>query len=465
MEKAIKGNYISFSLKKFTIIISCILAFIYYIDSNKINFTKNKIFKRILSGKDDPRLDKPNENCMQIDDNSLFDLFPLENVDVNITGYDKEIIFQFCKNIEGEDSSCIYKKDNSEPIRLSGDIDGESDNKNKVKVENPDDESKRSVTLFLAAGDRFNNTNERYKITIFLKCNNSVAFNMINDDGFDPERTNDLYFIAESKYACGDHDAYGEFGKAGRIIAGIIFIISGFLVGILGYKIRKVGILIICCSLSLILSIIIISLCDITKTAIEIVIIVIFLIGGIALSILFVKKGDDLLRYYMIIIGGVCGYPLGELIYNLFFAIIDTSKQEMIRIIIIVSFIVVGVVLGFIWPKYTCIAGTSIIGAYAIMRSLGFFLYGKVDYIQEQKLYDLAHSGNYEMIADMIWGEYLMYPGILIAFIIIFIIVQMKITPDWLEAGYKGLDKFTGDSPELQEDFKLNSYADTREDE
>ena len=298
-----------------------------------------------------------------------------------------------------------------------------------------------------------------------LKCNNSVAFNMINDDGFDPERTNDLYFIAESKYACGDHDAYGEFGKAGRIIAGIIFIISGFLVGILGYKIRKVGILIICCSLSLILSIIIISLCDITKTAIEIVIIAIFLIGGIALSILFVKKGDDLLRYYMIIIGGVCGYPLGELIYNLFFAIIDTSKQEMIRIIIIVSFIVVGVVLGFIWPKYTCIAGTSIIGAYAIMRSLGFFLYGKVDYIQEQKLYDLAHSGNYEMIADMIWGEYLMYPGILIAFIIIFIIVQMKITPDWLEAGYKGLDKFTGDSPELQEDFKLNSYADTREDE
>lgn len=459
-KRKIKNNF--FNINKFTILVFCIFSFIYYLDTNKINFAKNKIFSRKL-GEKDPRSSKPNENCMEIDDYTLFDLFPLEDVKVDLGD---NIIFRFCHNTkEMKNSSCIYKKEDSKIIRLSGDIDGEKDNKNKVEVKNPEEESDRSVTLYLAAGDKYiNDQNKRYKIEILLLCNQSVDFNILDNTKFNPETSNELFFKAQSKYACGDDDAYIHLSKGSRVVVGIILVVAGLLVGILGYKIRKVGIIIICCALSLVVSLLIISLCDITKTAINIVLIVIFLIGGIALSILFNKK-DEYLKYYMVIIGGVCGYPLGEIIYNLCFAVIDTSKQELIRIIIIVSLIVIGVVLGFIWPKYTCIFGTSIVGGYCMMRGIAFFLYGKVEFIEEQKLYDLAQSGNYEKIADMIWGEYLMYPGLLIAFTIIFIIAQIKITPDWLEAGYKGLDKFTGDLPELKADFKLNEFSETKEDD
>ena len=66
----------------------------------------------------------------------------------------------------------------------------------------------------------------------------------------------------------------------------------------------------------------------------------------------------------MLIIGGLCGFLIGEFfIYKFNFAMIKTSYQELIRTIIQVVSALIGVALGLFLPKYTCIIGSSIVGA------------------------------------------------------------------------------------------------------
>ena len=76
------------------------------------------------------------------------------------------------------------------------------------------------------------------------------------------------------------------------------------------------------------------------------------------------------------------------------------------------------------------------------------FLAGKVDFLDEQKLYDLAHYGNYDKIAEMIWGIFLIYPAMWFVFSVITIIIQIKINPNWKDVdNYKDLDKEFGNEP------------------
>ena len=100
------------------------------------------------------------------------------------------------------------------------------------------------------------------------------------------------------------------------------------------------------------------------------------------------------------------------------------------------------------------------------MRGLSFFLYGKVDYIDEEKLYDFARTGNYEKIADMIVSTFLIYPAILIVLIVVFIIVQIKINPNWKDVDdYKDLNNKFIEKPSDLPDFKLSDYGETEEEE
>lgn len=446
--KSYRNKKRSYTFKILFFAIINILAILYAIDSITINLNdKNHLIRKL-----DEREKDPNEICMEFDGNTKYDLFKLGKEIIYL--YNNKVQLKFCHNIDKTGSSCIYKKSENETIKLAGNIKGEKHNKNKIEV------NSKEVDISLAAGDYCRN-DQKYKIKITLSCKKTTEpLENINETEFKPDDKCDLYLNADSKYACGEENEYIELEKFERIIVGIVAIIIGLIIGIFGYNQIKVGMFIVCFFGSVVLAGLIAVLFDITNLIILIVIGVIFLIGGIALFIFF-KKKKEYLKYYMLLIGGLCGYPIGYLIYNLFFSIIDTDKQKLLHIIIIVVCIILGVILGRFFPKHTCIVGTSIMGSYLIMRGIGFFLYGKIDFIDEQKLYDLAHSGNYEKIAHMVWSEFLIYPAILIFGIIVLIIIQIKINPKWKDFdSYKDYsDSEQVDDSPGEADFKLMERA------
>ena len=86
-------------------------------------------------------------------------------------------------------------------------------------------------------------------------------------------------------------------------------------------------------------------------------------------------------------------------------------------------------------------------------------------FINELKIYDLATHQNYEKIADMVWGVFLIYPSMLIIFIVATIIVQFKLNPKWRDIeDYKLLDQNFGEEMKLPE-FKIQEEDDNNNNE
>ena len=404
----------------------------------------------------DPRTEGANEFCMEIDGNDLYDLKELEDDKYNIT---ENIFLKFCKNIDNYDSSCIYQKDN-ETIKLSGKIQGEEKNKNKIEI------ISNGLKILLAYGDKYKDTNNRYQVNIELECNKSFNnFTLDEEQSFDINNNYILTIKGKCKQACAIKDKYGQnYNLAIRIIAGIVLLLAGVYIGIFGYRGKKIGVFLVCITGFLILSNIILKLFNETNLAINIVVMVVFGLCGIGLSIFFVKK-QKYLKIYFVIIGGITGYLIGSVINDLFISIIDTEYLKLIKIIVAVVFIIIGVLLSIFLPKETFIIGTSILGSYCLMRAFSFFLEDVVPFINELKIYDLATHQNYEKIADMVWGVFLIYPSMLIIFIVATIIVQFKLNPKWRDIeDYKLLDQNFGEEMKLPE-FKIQEEDDNNNNE
>ena len=401
---------------------------------------------------EDPRTKGVNEICMEIDGNNLYDLKDLEEKTYNIT---ENIFLRFCKNIDGEDSSCIYKAENKK-IKLAGDIKGQEGNNNKFEIENND-----KVKLYLSAGEKNANIDKNYLVNVEIECNETINdFILKEKPTFDINNDHILNIKGISKHACVIKDKYGkDIGLVGRIIVGIVLLGVGVYVGIFGYRGRKIGIFLVCISGLVFGSLIILNLFDVTNLIIKIIVMVVFGLVGVGLSIFFVYK-QKFLKFYMILVGGITGYILSITINDLFISLIDTEHQKIIRIVIIVVFIVIGVICGIFLTKGTFIVGTSIIGSYCLMRALSFFLYDVVPFVDELKIYDLAKHGNYEKISEMVVGLFLIYPSLLLVFIVVTIIVQIKLNPKWRDVeDYKLLEK-NFDKPAELPMFKSNEDND-----
>ena len=410
----------------------------------------NNILRKL---EDDPRTKGVNEICMEIVNNDLYDLKDLEQKTYNIT---ENIFLTFCKNIEGYKSSCIYKNNNVIK-KLAGDIHGEENNNNKIEANND------IVKLYLSAGDDFD-SNEKYKVNIELECDkNTNDFTLLENPNFDINKNNILNIKGKCKQACVLANYYGEeIALAGRIIIGVALLVGGIYIGIFGYRGRKIGIFLVCIAGFVFLSTIILQLFNETDLVINITVMIVFALPGIALSIFFIYK-QKFLKIYMILVGGITGYVIGSTANNLFISLIDTEHQKLIRIIAIVVFIVIGVIFGIFLTKGTFIVGTSIIGSYCLMRAMSFFLYSVVPFVDEVKIYDLATHGNYAKIVEMIWGLFLIYPSMFVVFIVVTIIIQVKLNPKWRDVeDYKLLEK-DFDKPVDLPQFRISDDDDNEE--
>ncbi len=431
-----------------------IIIFIYIINP----FSKTNI-QNIRNLEEDPRTKGVNEICMQIDGNDLYDLKELEAKKYNLT---QNIFLQFCKNIDNYASSCIYQIENK-VIKLSGDIKGEDGNNNKVEIK-----SNGLLNVFLSAGEK-NSQNKNYKVNIELQCDEKInEFTLTNDNdisSFDPINSEEttLTIKGKCKQACVIKDKYGtDLGIAGNVITGIILLGFGVYIGFFGYRGRLIGIFLVCIAGFVLLANIILNLFNENNLTISIIVQAVFGLCGFGLSMFFIYK-QKYLKFYMILVGGITGYVIGNTLNNLFISIIDTEHIKLISILVIVVFIIVGVIFGIFLTKGTFIVGTSIIGSYCLMRAFSFFLYNVAPFVNELKIYDLATHGNYDKIVEMIWGLFLIYPAMLIVFIVATIIVQIKLNPKWRDVDdYKLLEKNFETAIDLP-NFKMTDEDDDNE--
>ena len=440
-------NYLN---NKFLILIFLSL-FSFLLLSSFLKVNTNKSL-RLLA---DIREEGPNEICMEINNNDLYDLFPLQEIETKVIN--PNINLKFCQNINNTIKSSVIYTGEKGIIRLSGDIHGEQNNKNKIILEDSNNESNKKIKIYLAYGDKIENKDSRYKVNIELNCNNNIEFNCTSISDFD-SNLEELNIIAESKYACGKKDKYNSFLEKNYFWIGVILIVAGGFLGILGYKQKEICIYLVCLAGGFYLYKILDDLFNLYNEyfILCIAIIVVLFILSIVIAII-VYKNKSLFKYYMLLIGGLLGYSIGLLINSTIILIINTSKQKLIQFSIYVLLIIAGIIIGRFQPKVTYIIGTSIIGSYGLMRGISLYLGRAVPYLNEQKIYDLAHSGNFEKIGEIFSGWFYIYPAMLLFFTIICNILQYYINPKIDDiTNYKELESQYDDT-KLVKDFRFRN--------
>ena len=442
-----KFNKLVFNIKNIVLLGINIIAILFVINSFKI--TKAPI--RRLDD-DDIRKTKPNQICMEIQGKSLYNFFELSKINTTFENDDGgSIQLQFCENIDGYDSTCIYKN-GDKVIKLAGSFEGEDGNYNRILITEYDNE-KKNAYIYLAAGEKCNSGN--YKVNIQLKCDEKEVFKLDKDILSFKESECNIHLTGISKLACGE-DKYFDYARYGNLPVGIIVIVVGLTIGVLGYKQLHLAIYIVFIGSGVILFSIICDLLSIESLGPTLAVFFICIIVSIILAIVFVKKKESLFKYFMFIISGICGYALGELLFGLVLSKIDTKHQMLIRYICIIAFIVIGIVVGICFPKYVYIIGTSIIGSYFAMRGISIIFHKENPYIDERKLYDLANTNNFDMITEMTSKWFILYPIILVILSAITITVQIKLNPNWKEMNYKDLDESIR-QPDVVSDFMLQN--------
>ncbi len=124
-------------------------------------------------------------------------------------------------------------------------------------------------------------------------------------------------------------------------------------------------------------------------------------------------------KKYNIILGVFCGYPMVKMISIFTIVFIKTTHQRLIHNIVLLAFSICGGILGGIFPKNFCPIGSNIFENYLIIKGLSFIFYSLATPIDEQKIYDLAKTQNFEKIYEMINCLGLIYPLIFWGLLII----------------------------------------------
>ena len=432
--------------RKLYFIINTILYFSFVHSINPNSFEILFLNNNLVSFAEDQEVDHtsgPNENCILIFNETLYDFTELSNKIRIVENDNTKILFQFCNNIPGNKSSVIFFDEDNEIIKLSGDINGEENNKNKVTY----DTTKKAVIFHLAKGEQcLRNDSLNYDFKIKLFCNSTIEFEFTILNNYDPRSTCNFELEAYSKYACGDSEAYSKSKILNdyHISFGIFFCIIGPIIGILGYKYLKIGIILVCdVSFPIALRYLIYDLFNINnKTVLYIIVVLGLLIGeGITYFLTRRKKNE---KIYICILGGIFGYLIAKFIYDVLITLIEMVYQKLIYYILLTTLTIIGVIVGIYLHKLMCIIVTSTMGGYIFMRGISLFLIKVIEYFDEKKVFDYARTRNYEKISEMIGPKFYIYPAMWVVFTLIFIIVQSKINRINYKDLWKLFDKEEG---------------------
>lgn len=381
-----------------------------------------------------------NENCIKIDNYNLFNLFGMSK----LKGYSKEfpsgtLKFNFCKNVEDSKSSVIFitKGTNPKKIRLSGNINGEEGNKNKVILDyhgNGINQGNMTtkITLKLNSGDKcISDQKIPFQFSFNVICNTYQKDEpfLIYPNDYNINSQCSFELNCYSELACGKKGIYliSLYMEKRIWIFGSILIILGFVFGIFGYKFKKLTIIASCGVIFLGIVNILLKYFDDVEQDARTIILIASIVMGLAIGSLFacIKK---LQKVFMLLLGGGLGYFLGLYLGTLF-PLFGISINKIIIYIIIVVNIIAFALIGFFFIRHIYLTGTSIFGGYCIMRGIALFLKNKINYLDGLQIFDLAITGNVEIIGEAISWIFIIYPVILIIFSVIFCIIQYKMHP------------------------------------
>ena len=426
--KTFKERFLCLNRKNITLILIYISLSFCLISLKKqiLKQNINKIRSLNDDNDNDLRSKGANENCIGFVDNNLYAIFELKGP----VKLEENYNLSLCENIGNYKSSFILKND-TKIIRLAGDINGEKNNKNKIVINDT------SIKIYLAGGDICNGK-ERYKVELSMEGIPDITHkdDYYYDYGhyfyYNNYANNYIYRTGECQYLVKIYekaaniylDYYGiNLSLPLQIIIGLIVIGFGIVIKICNFLSKDIA-----CYLIFIIGSFFpqCAIYDLTKYDILALLLVGFF-GTIFIFSLMVycaiyPEGEGVKRdskKYRIILGVFCGYPMIKMISTFTIVFIKTTHQRLIHNIVLLAFSICGGILGGQFPEIFCLIGSNIFENYLIIKGLSFIFYSLATPIDEQKIYDLAKTQNFEKIYEMINCLGLIYPLIFWGLLII----------------------------------------------
>ena len=408
-----------------------ILFIFFFLVSLSIQIQENHYYKKFLSnaentseeekdkekGTDKPtdKEEKTNVNikCLYV---SKYNVYTLQKL-IKDNGYTKELSkgkfkFNFCKNLEGVESTAIIEKNttkNISKILFSGSIEGSNTKNEWTEIE--EDNGAKGLRIKLAEGAKCDS--ERNHLTIFkIYCNDSIPDDQFeNNLDFSEFNENGCthYIKGYSIYACALNDWHllKKLMKEYNYYFASFFILLGLFFTFWGKRLEKLTLMLVIgallCYLAAIIFLNFIPSLIKTEKHLMILLGVGFIIGaiiGIAL------KGQ--VRLLAIIMGGISGYSLTELVYQIASNFIN-ADPTLIYYIVLGSCTLIGAVLGYCIIEAIVIIGTSIIGGYIVMKGVILIF---DNYMELSEFAGLAKNGEWEELKDIRNGWVFAYIGL-----------------------------------------------------
>ena len=122
------------------------------------------------------------------------------------------------------------------------------------------------------------------------------------------------------------------------------------------------------------------------------------------------------------LVGGICGFFLGQFLYSLFGNRIPVNGIVMNIVFVLVS-IGILILITFKLKKEIVIIGTSFIGAYIFIRGISLFAGHFPD---EFTIADLVNNGEYEQVKDLLTWHVYVYLTFIVIITILSAIFQFK---------------------------------------
>ena len=354
-----------------------------------------------------------NIKCLYV---SKYNVYTLQKL-IKDNGYTKELSkgkfkFNFCKNLEGVESTAVFQKNttkNISQILYSGSIEGSNSKNEWTEIE--EDNGAKGLRIKLAEGAKCDS--ERNHRTIFkIYCNDSIPDDQFeNNLDFSEFNENGCthYIKGYSIYACALNDWHllKKLMKEYNYYFASFFILLGLFFTFWGKRLEKLTLMLVIgallCYLAAIIFLNLIPSLIQTEKHLMILLGVGFIIGaiiGIAL------KGQ--VRLLAIIMGGISGYSLTELAYQIASNFIS-ADPTLIYYIVLGSCILIGAVLGYCIIEAIVIIGTSIIGGYIVMRGVTLIF---DNYMELSEFADLAKNGEWEELKNIRNGWVFAYIGL-----------------------------------------------------
>ena len=275
-----------------------------------------------------------------------------------------------------------------------------------------------------------NNTDNKNVLTYNLKCNGGDKegkgkYTIISKNISVDSATNayKVTLTVESYEACAKVNFFFifKFIQDYKVIFIIILIVFGLFNCLLGKKFSKVTSLILTIFTVTVL-VLIFSQFVLPSGCADWIIIVMLVVGlilGTVAGIFAFRHHKTVIAF---LVGGICGFFLGQFLYSLFGNRIPVNGIVMNIVFVLVS-IGILILITFKFKKEIVIIGTSFIGAYIFIRGISLLAGHFPD---EFTIADLVNNGEYEQVKDLLTWHVYVYLTFIVIITILSAIFQFK---------------------------------------